>query len=120
MTPLWITRSLAQAVATHHIDPRNGLTEGPIAVLGYAEPSLVFLLGTETQLIAPVDMDDAADAIGEGRPVAVDSKDEPAFLAQLAKQNLSAVAVASVTGVNYSKGKPVTLTLYQSRTKPQS
>ncbi len=120
MTPLWLTRSLAQAVSAHHIDPRNGLTPGPIAVLGYAEPSLVFLLGTETQLIAPVDMDDAADAIGEGRPVAVDSKDEPAFLAQLARQNLSAVAVATVKGVNYSKGKPVTLTLYQSRTKPQS
>ena len=120
MTPLWLTRSLAQAVKAHHIDPRNGLTPGPIAVLGYAEPSLVFLLGTETQLIAPVDMDDAADAIGEGRPVAVDSKDEPAFLAQLARQHLTAVAVASVTGVNYSKGKPVTLTLYQSQTKPAS
>ena len=111
---------LAQAVSAHHIDPRNGVTPGPIAVLGYAEPSLVFLLGTETQLIAPVDMDDAADAIGEGRPVAVDLKDEPAFLAQLARQHLTAVAVASVTGVNYSKGKPVTLTLYQSQTKPPS
>ncbi|HEY3812436.1 MAG TPA: glycosyltransferase family 39 protein [Caulobacteraceae bacterium] len=120
MNSLWLTRSLAQAVRAHHIDPRNGVTPGPIAVLGYAEPSLVFLLGTETQLIAPADMDDAADAIGEGRPVAVDKKDEPAFLAQLARQHLTASPVASVSGLNYSKGKPVTLTLYQSQTKPAS
>ena len=120
MTPLWITRSLAQSVQAHDIDPRNGVTPGPIAVVGYAEPSLVFLLGTETQLIAPVDMDDAADAIGEGRPVAVDGKDQPAFLVEIIKQHLSAQPIATVTGVNYSKGKPVTLTLYQSRTKPPS
>ncbi|HWE47261.1 MAG TPA: glycosyltransferase family 39 protein [Caulobacteraceae bacterium] len=118
MTPLWLSRSLARAVIEHHIDPRNGVTPGPIAVLGYAEPSVVFLLGTETQLIAPVDTDDAADAIGEGRPVAVDSKDDSAFQAQLAKQHLTADVIATVRGVNYSKGKPVTLTLYLSKRKP--
>ena len=102
MTPLWITRSLAQAVAEHHVDPRNGVTEGPIAVLGYAEPSLVFCWARETQLIAPVDMNGNPDAmvraVGRGG-----FEERAAFLAQLAKQNLSAVAVATVTGVNCSR-----------------
>ena len=111
--PLWPSpaRRRPHARPQPSWDPRNGITPGPIAVLGFAEPSLIFLLGTDTVIADP---DDAADAVSEGRPVIVEAKQEPAFRAELAKAGLSVQPVAVVKGVNYSKGKPVALTLYRA------
>jgi 4-amino-4-deoxy-L-arabinose transferase-like glycosyltransferase len=111
LKPLWPSREMARALKRNHLDPRNGVTPAPVAVLGFAEPSIVFLLGTDTEIADP---DDAADAVAEGRPVIVEAKQEPAFRAELAKARLEVQPVAVVKGVNYSKGKPVTLTLYRS------
>ncbi len=111
LKPLWPSRTAARALASRHMDPRNGVTPGPVAVLGFAEPSIIFLLGTETQLADP---DDAADAVKEGRPVFVDASREAEFRTELAKAGLGVQPVTTVTGVNYSKGKPVSLTLYKS------
>ena len=107
---LWTSARAAQAVAAAGLDPRGGLTPGPVAVAGYAEPSLVFLLGTATELAAPVD---AAQAIAEGRPALVEARAEPAFRAALAEPGLRARAVARVAGYDYSDGRPVVLTLWR-------
>ena len=80
ITRLWVSRAAAEALASRNLDPRNGVTPGPVAVAGYAEPSLVFLLGTSTELGTP---EDAADAISDGEPALVEAKQDAAFRAGL-------------------------------------
>ncbi|HWU49180.1 MAG TPA: glycosyltransferase family 39 protein, partial [Asticcacaulis sp.] len=78
LQPLWVSKLMEQALVRSHLDPRGGIVAGPVAVLGYAEPSFVFAMGTNTEL----DNDDAkaaADALSDGRPVFVDSRFETAF-----------------------------------------
>ena len=116
LNPLWISRAAARSLIQAGVDPRNGVTPGPVAVTGYAEPSLIFLLGTETEI---VDEEDAAAAVAQGRPVFVAKTSEPRFRLELARQKVVALPIAAVKGLNYSKGKPVTLTLYRNRTGPR-
>ena len=82
----------------------------PVAVAGYSEPSLVFLLGTGTQLLSP---EAAAAALAQHQVAAaiVSQTQETAF-----RQALDGAAkpAASVSGLDYSTGKPVTLTLFRS------
>ena len=101
----------AKAVKTAGLDPRNGVTPGPVTVAGYGEPSLVFLLGTRTEL---GDGEDAAAAIAEGRPAIVERAELGQFRAALKTDDAKATPVAEVKGLDYSKGKPVDLFLYRS------
>jgi 4-amino-4-deoxy-L-arabinose transferase-like glycosyltransferase len=112
---LWVSRSAAQTLAAKNLDPRNGVTPGPVVVVGYAEPSLVFLLGTATELDTP---EDAADAVSDGEPALVEAKDDPAFRAALKAAGATATVVGEVKGLNYSIGKPVDLKLYRSDAPP--
>ena len=64
LEPLFLSKDIADALDKTKLSPRSGAL-GPVAVTGYAEPSLVFLLGTATQL---TDGETAAQAIVEGRP----------------------------------------------------
>lgn len=112
LKPLWTSHRAAQMIARNHLDPRDGVTEGPVVVAGYAEPSLVFLLGTATLL---GDAQDAVDALGEEQPALVEQKQDAAFRSLLARDHIAAVPVEQITGYNYSSGKPVTLTLWRAR-----
>jgi len=112
---LWVSQRAAEALAAAGIDPRNGVTPGPVAVAGYAEPSLVFLLGARTEL---TDGPAAADAIADGRPAIVEAGEQAAFLAALKADGARAVLAGEVKGLNYSKGKPVDLFLYRSLERP--
>ena len=111
LTPLWVSQRAAETLRRAGIDPRNGVTPGPVSVAGYGEPSLVFLLGTRTEL---GDADDAAAAISDGRPALVESKQLRAFWAALKTQDANAATVGEVKGLDYSKGKPTDLFLYRS------
>jgi hypothetical protein len=111
LKPLWVSGRIARAAKLEGLDPRNGVTPGPIAVLGYDEPSLVFLLGTRTEL---GDADDAGAAIAEGRPAIVEQRQRSAFEAALRANDARAQPAAEVKGLDYSKGKPVDLVLYRS------
>lgn len=111
LNPLWPTRAAVRLIEARNLDPRNGITPGPVAVVGYAEPSLVFSLGTGTELDAP---EDAADAIADGEPVLVEKRQDAAFRAALAAQKLAATPVGDAKGLDYSTGKPVDLILYRS------
>jgi 4-amino-4-deoxy-L-arabinose transferase-like glycosyltransferase len=108
---LWVSQRAAEALAAAGIDPRNGVTPGPVAVAGYAEPSLVFLLGARTEL---TDGPAAADAIADGRPAIVEAREQAAFLAALKAEGSRAALAGEVKGLNYSKGKAVDLFLYRS------
>jgi hypothetical protein len=85
------------------------MAEAPVAVAGYAEPSLVFALGTATELDGP---DAAAQAVVENRPAIVEDRENLAFRRALAARGGKARDVAEVDGVNYSKGDAVRLRVY--------
>jgi len=115
LAPLWPAREVEAALAAHNLDPRQGITIGPVASAGFAEPSLVFSLGPETET---GDAPDAAQAISEGRPAIVDQPDDAAFRAALKAAGWRAQAVKVVDGFDYVEGHPVRLTVYRSLEAP--
>jgi 4-amino-4-deoxy-L-arabinose transferase-like glycosyltransferase len=115
LEPLLLSPRTARALEALNLDPRKGLATGPVEVAGFAEPSLVFLLGTQTGL---GDAPDAAQAVQEGRPAIVSSDQLPAFRAEVARRGAAAEAVATVEGFNYSNGDDTRLTLYRRREAP--
>ena len=115
LSPLWTSAQIAAALDRAKLDPQAGLTPGPVAVVGYAEPSLVFALGTETEI---GDVGDAADAISNGSPAVVEARYEPAFAAELAADKLKAAPTAVVSGFDYSNSQSVRLTIYRSLSPP--
>lgn len=101
---LFVSRSAARLVAER---PHRGA----VVVAGYAEPSLVFLLGTDTVLSNGAA---AANHLLNG-PAAltlVADREEKAFFAAAAGLGVRPVVVGLIKGFNYSRGKPVTLTAY--------
>jgi 4-amino-4-deoxy-L-arabinose transferase-like glycosyltransferase len=110
LEPLWLSREVAEELSETGLHPREGVTPGPVEVVGYAEPSLVFALGTPTGL---GDGADAALAIAQGRPAVVESREEPAFRRALAARGLSPRAAGAVSGLDYTNGDEMTLTLYR-------
>lgn len=109
LDPLWISSRLERSLIEAGLDPRQGRLPGPVTLAGYAEPSSVFLLGTETEL---GDGTAAARAIAEGRPAVVEARQEAAFRAELGRLRQGVVTRGAVEGVNYSNGDAVSLTLY--------
>ena len=101
LSGLWLSERVADGLARANISPRQGLANGPVAVAGYAEPSLVFALGAATELGTP---QNAADAIGEGRPAVVEQRQEAAFRQALAANGVGALLAGTVSGLDYSSG----------------
>jgi 4-amino-4-deoxy-L-arabinose transferase-like glycosyltransferase len=112
---IWLSRRIVSVLDAANLNPRAGLIPGPVAVAGYREPSLVFLLGTETEL---GEVDDAADAIAEGRPAVVERRLDAAFQQELAKDGLRAEPTGTVQGLDYSLNRPDILTIYRSAEPP--
>lgn len=83
--------------------------EAPVALAGYAEPSAVFLLGTETKLTSP---ENAAKLLKTGAVSAaiIDARLSETFHTVLEDKKVAALAV--IDGVNYSNGDSVSLTIY--------
>jgi len=103
---LWLSRSAAALVA-HYRPPSSA----PVVAVGYSEPSLVFLLGTATRQLSP---DAAAQYITSARGAAalVSEPDDAAFHAALRRRGWEARAVGRVSGLDYSSGRALALTLY--------
>jgi 4-amino-4-deoxy-L-arabinose transferase-like glycosyltransferase len=99
LKPLWLSTRAAKALELAGASPRQGVTPGPVTVVGYQEPSLVFLLGADTAL---GDADDGADAIHDGRPAIVERRQLPDFQAALARQGLAAQRIGEGGGLDYS------------------
>jgi 4-amino-4-deoxy-L-arabinose transferase-like glycosyltransferase len=109
LEPLMLSPRLEQALEKAGLAPRAG-APGPVAVTGYSEPSMVFLLGTTTELTDP---DGAAQAIAEGRPAVVEGRQEKTFQAALTALGQVARPAGVVTGLDYSDGDKERLTLYR-------
>lgn len=114
MEPLWLSQRIELALASSNLAPREGVTPGPVEVAGYAEPSLVFALGTTTGLGGPAE---AVKAIREGRPAVVEAREKAEFLTAMKTAGLTPRPVKTVNGIDYSNGDEMSLTLY--RGEPQ-
>lgn len=114
LEPLFLSKDIADALDRTRLSPRSGAA-GPVALTGYSEPSLIFQLGTATQLTTG---EGAADAVSEGRPAVVESREEKPFRDAMAALELTPRPVAVVEGLNYSDGDQEKLTIY--RGEPQA
>ena len=84
------------------------------AALGFAEPSLMFLAGTDTRWFARPEAAARFLAAGPDRVVLVDRSEQPAFAAAAASLGLRPQRFATVRGFNYSNGHRVTLLLEEN------
>ncbi len=107
LDPLWLSRGAAALVARLQPPPA-----GPVVVVGYAEPSLVFMLGTRTRSLSP---EAAASYLttAPGAAALVSDVDDAAFRRALAARGWAARLVDHVAGIDYANGKRMVLTLYQ-------
>ncbi len=106
---LMLSRKAADLILRSGAKPEN------TTVAGFNEPSIVFQVGTKITL-SPNGAE-AADFITK-HPDAralIDQRMDAEFQATLRKLNVSAEALGSVKGLNYSKGKDLSLTLYRLR-----
>ncbi len=103
---IWVSRDAAAMVAAETA-PR------PVVLAGYHEPSLIFILGTPTVLAN--DGAAAAEALVQGRAASalVAERMKADFDDALGAAGLSASILDSLSGLNYSRGDPVTLHLIQ-------
>ena len=113
LKPMWMSQQMEQALVAANLDPRAGLVPGPVASLGYSEPSLVFRMGTQTELLDD-DADGAVEALKNGQPVFVESRFEAPFQAAAKAQGIAPHAVSQVKGLDYSNNRKMTITLYDN------
>jgi 4-amino-4-deoxy-L-arabinose transferase-like glycosyltransferase len=108
---IWMSSRAANMIAKAH-QPNDP----PIVLAGYVEPSLVFLLGTNTL----IDNGDtaAAAAAHQGGLALVDDHERRNFLNDLNSLNSDAKQVGELSGIDYSRGKPEHLTLYRVSPAP--
>lgn len=95
LDPVWISRSVQNAMMPYQ--PTQ------LIATGYAEPSLVFLAGTNTQLVPPVFAASLLKEMPDNRIALVEAKEWAAFEAALEGQAYT--IVDEVRGFNYSKGR---------------
>lgn len=102
LADLDLSRRLA-AAATRHAG-----SDAPTVLVGYHEPSAVFLLGTDTVL---TNAEDAAARLAAAPDAlaAVTAAEVPALEAALTPLGLKIVRLEEIPGYNYSRGAPVTL-----------
>jgi 4-amino-4-deoxy-L-arabinose transferase-like glycosyltransferase len=101
---LWLSRAAAGLVARH--PPSAG---GRLVAVGYSEPSLVFLLGSNLRLVSPRG---AAETLAGGGEALVSNREDAMFRQALGARGLLAQPVGSVPGLDYSNGQRMVLTLY--------
>jgi 4-amino-4-deoxy-L-arabinose transferase-like glycosyltransferase len=100
---LWVSRGIAEVVESLGNDQ-------PVALAGFHEPSAVVLLGTKTLLT------DGRGAFAHvlahpGALAAVDEAELPAFTAAAQAHGRAVEDLGRVEGFNYSRGKPVVMTV---------
>jgi 4-amino-4-deoxy-L-arabinose transferase-like glycosyltransferase len=107
---IWVAPRLAAAIKRHTQCPQPH-----VASAGFEEPSLIFLVGTRTQL---VDGDGAARFLAEGgcRIALVTTNDEPAFIAELAAVSKQPELLEQIPGMNIGKVRKEDIGVYRLRT----
>ena len=108
---LWVSDEIANVAHELH-----GCAHMSVATAGFTEPSAIFYFGSSTLL------GDGKSAVhhlsthpGCGLAVVADSE-RAAFQAELQAEGLQVQKFGEVKGFYYTKGKPITLTLYGTDT----
>ncbi|MSO90691.1 MAG: glycosyltransferase family 39 protein [Acetobacteraceae bacterium] len=111
LRPVWLSPRIAEALAAHY---PQGRPRGSFATIGYHEPSLLFLAGTDVVLMSTRDGHEGAAflAAAPGRTLLVAARQRRAFLDATAKAGLTPLPIAEISGFNYAAGRSESLTLY--------
>ncbi|MBR0672830.1 phospholipid carrier-dependent glycosyltransferase [Roseomonas soli] len=109
MQAVWLSPRLAAQVAA--VAP--GLPADRFGVVGHHEPSLQFAMGGGIRLLR--DGPAAATFLAEapGRIAAVNDRQEAAFRSAAAERGLAVRELGTVTGLNYVRGRWVTMSLFR-------
>jgi len=102
---VWISRQAARAVAA-----TRPCATSTVASAGYSEPSLVFLLGTDTRLTHGAGAAQFLASDPACGLALVDAREDAEFRAAL--KGVEPARLAQLSGFNYNTGKRITLTLY--------
>lgn len=97
---------------------RNAGCENPeVAAAGFHEPSVVFLLGTPTQL---TDGAGAADFLRRGgcRLAVIEARHERSFAVRADALGLRYTRSARIEAMNIARGRPMQVTVYRSEERP--
>lgn len=90
---------------------------GQLVSVGYHEPSLVFLSGTQTRLAG---VEQACESLNDGyRYLLLDRHSRDKFFAINEQSCKTVRSLADFPGYNYSKGKKTTYYLYEMRQEPE-
>lgn len=109
---IWLSRQIVEAAAK--IAPCETV---PIVSLGYHEPSLVFMAGTDTILARSAS--EATDALKQNacRIAVVAASNRQEFLDASASSPITPKEVAVIDGFNSGRGKNMTVSLYLAVSK---
>jgi 4-amino-4-deoxy-L-arabinose transferase-like glycosyltransferase len=109
LAPLWIAPRLDALLA----ERAPGLPASAFGITGHAEPSVLFAVGTGTNLLRTGG--DAARFLAEapGRVVAVGNRAEADFRREAGVLGIAPMEIGTVTGLNYTRGRWITLILYR-------
>jgi 4-amino-4-deoxy-L-arabinose transferase-like glycosyltransferase len=105
-----VSRTVSEALDAAGFHPLRD-SAPPVALAGYREPSVIFLLGTDTFLGDGAAAAERLAALPRSAAV-VEAQEDAQFMAAAAALGLAPRRLAVIDGVNYSKGDTVRLTLY--------
>lgn len=113
LQPLWLSKRIVSTLGKSRLTTLTA--ESPLLAIGYEEPSLVFNLNT-TQ-VKFTNLTTAIEQIKQKRAsfVVVDDRQLAPLLKLAHKQGLTLCQFSQVDGINYSKGKLVSLRLLELR-----
>jgi 4-amino-4-deoxy-L-arabinose transferase-like glycosyltransferase len=115
LSSLWIAPRVEFALAAHW--PNGRPANASFAAYGFAEPSLMFLCGTQTHLFNSSDVA-AAFLAAPDAVLLVDMHNLPSLAAVLKLHHRTASPFATILGYNYSRGKRVGLILLTATQLP--
>jgi len=106
LSQIWLSPGAAERVAKE-----RRLGDPPTIISGYVEPSLIFLLGTQTRIATGADA--AHIAAQEGGLALIEDRERNGFLSALDRLNVQAYPVDQLSGLDYSRGRKMHITLYR-------
>ncbi|ANK83617.1 MAG: hypothetical protein TEF_19535 [Rhizobiales bacterium NRL2] len=109
LEPAFVAPRLVEALPA-----RAGCERPWLASAGFTEPSLVFLTETRTVLGSGAEAADHLAAHPRCGVAAVEARQRDAFLDRLGTTGHKVVAMETVAGFNYARGRPVAITIYVS------
>ena len=106
VSQIWMSPQLAARVAKDRLP-----SDPPVVLAGYLEPSLVFLLGSDTRI---ENAETAADVAAEqGGLALIEDRQQKRFLTRLDTLGGSAKKVDELSGFNYSVGRHEHVVFYR-------